>query len=580
MYKNLVLLITFASKFFKTRIVYLQILILLNSILQILSILSFAPLIIFLNDPSKIFEYNLIFLENFNEKNIFFYLISLIVLLFIISNIFNVIVSNTSLKLGQKIGISLNYKIYSYLINKNYSYHSKTNSAEIISKITLETARVVNSILIPLLLINSRIIIASTILIGMLIINFKISLTVFIFIIISYVLIFLIQRKKLTKNSHLISQNNRIRQKTIAESIGNMRETILFKSQNLFLKIFDRANKDIGMSVASNQFLSTIPRHLIEIVAFTLLMIIIFFLKNQNLLNDYLPLIGIYLVAAYKLLPSIQNIASSYASIKGNYSALENIIPEINFILLNIFEDIETRNYKNNAQKFDFKNLKLENFNFSYDDKKKIFVDTNFKISRGEVIGIMGETGIGKSSLIDLICGLVDPSSGDIMINDKILDDRTKKNLIDIISLVPQRINLIDDTIKNNIIFPNLDQNFLNLEKKLNYLKTICDLEYIDDMKMNWESLVGENGSKLSGGQIQRIGIARALFKDPQILIMDEATSALDENTQSKILNNILKISTNLSIIIISHNKSVLERCNKIYEIKDFKINLKNKQIN
>ena len=147
-------------------------------------------------------------------------------MLFIISNLFNVIVSNLSIKLGQRIGINLNYRIYSYIINKDYSYHVKTNSAEIISKITLETARVVNSILIPLLLINSRILVVITILVGMLVINFIVSLTVFMFLIVSYLLIFLLQKKRLGQNSNLISQNNRLRQRTIAESIGNMRETI------------------------------------------------------------------------------------------------------------------------------------------------------------------------------------------------------------------------------------------------------------------------------------------------------------------------------------------------------------------
>lgn len=571
MYRNLLLLFNFAIKHYKFKIILLQFLIILNSILQILSILSFAPLIIFLNDPSKIKEYNLFIFNNFEETSIFFYIILFIVVLFILSNIFNVFVSNISLKLGQKIGVKLNYKIYSYIINKDYSYHIRTNSSEIISKITLETARVINSILIPLLLINSRIVVAATILIGMLSINLRVSLTVFIFIMFCYLLIFLIQKKKLSENSSLISYNNRLRQKTIAESIGNMRETILFRSQNLFINIFNKTNKEIGKSVASNQFLSSIPRNIIEIFTFSFLMIIIFFLKNQNLLNNYLPLIGIYLVAAYKLLPSIQNIATSYASIKGNYSALESVIPELGYLNSKNFEQQENINYENSKTKFNFKNLELKNFNFSYDDKK-IFLDANFKIIKGEVIGIIGETGIGKSSLIDLICGLILPTKGSYKLNDQNLDNEMKEKLINSISLVPQRINLIDDTIKNNIIFPNIDMNNENIEKKLNKLKTVCDLSFIDDLHVNWENLVGENGSKLSGGQIQRIGIARALFKDPQLLILDEATSALDAQTQSKILYNILEKYVDLTIIIISHSNDVISKCEKVYEIKDFKI--------
>ena len=328
------------------------------------------------------------------------------------------------------------------------------------------------------------------------------------------------------------------------------------------------------MSIASNQFLSSIPRNVIEIFVFSILMILVFVLKEQNTLDNYLPLIGIYLVAAYKLLPSIQNIATSYASIKGNYSALESVIPEIKYLNSKDFEHQENINCENSNTEFNFKNLELKNFNFSYDDKK-IFFDANFKIIKGDVIGIIGETGIGKSSLIDLICGLILPTKGSYKLNDQKLDIEMREKLINSISLVPQRINLIDDTIKNNIIFPNIDMSNENVEKKLNKLKTICDLSYIDNLHVNWESLVGENGSKLSGGQIQRIGIARALFKDPQILILDEATSALDAQTQSKILYNILEKYVDLTIIIISHSKDVISKCDKVYEIKDFKINKK-----
>ena len=573
MFQNLLLLIKFVIRFFKKKLINLQILLIVNSILQIVTIFSFAPLILFLSDASKISEYNLFFFNNFDQKNIFFYIIFTIIVLFIISNLFNVAVSNLSLKLGQKIGINLNYKIYSYIINKDYSYHVKTNSAEIISKITLETARVVNSILIPLLLINSRILVVITILIGMLVINFVVSLTVFVFLIISYLLIFLLQKKRLGQNSNLISQNNKLRQRTIAESIGNMRETILFRSQNLFLKIFNLTNNKIGMSIASNQFLSSIPRNVIEIFVFTILIVLVFILKKQNTLENYLPLIGIYLVAAYKLLPSIQNIATSYASIKGNYSALENISTELKyFYSVDYRDEIETFDYK--TDNFLFQNIEIKNFDFSYKEKK-IFDKANIKISQGDVIGITGETGIGKSSLIDLICGLIVPDNGSYKLNNENINKKNKSYLINNISLVPQRINLIDDTIKNNIIFPHIDKNFDDIENKLENLRDVCELNYIEDLASGWESIVGENGSKLSGGQIQRIGIARALFKKPQLLILDEATSALDEKTQSKILENIFNIKENLTIIIISHNQSVIDKCKKVYEIKDFKINIK-----
>jgi ABC-type multidrug transport system fused ATPase/permease subunit len=564
MLKNLYLLILVVSKFFKKKIIFLQFLIIFNSILQILSVLSFGPLVLFLTKPERMYDYNYFFLKNLNNETMLLSLISIIVTLFILSNISNMIVAKISLTLGQKIGIHLNYKIFSNIIHRDYKYHVETNSADTISKITFESARVVNSILIPILLINARLVIVCVVFLGIFLINFKVSAIVLVFIIISYLIILFFQKKKLLKNSRDISNNNRLRQKAIAESIGNMRETIIFESQKFFLDIFNKSNKIIGMSIANNQFLAAIPRHVIEAISFTIVMIFIFMMYSKNILNDFLPTIAIYLVAAYKLLPAIQGIATSYASIKGNYTALINILPEINSISNENYLEEKT-NFKKDINFF---KININNFSFAYKDKQ-IFKNTNFEIKKNQIIGIFGETGVGKSTFIDIFCGLTEPTEGNYILNDKLISKEEKSEILKIISLVPQRINLLDDTIKNNIIYSQKKSN--NYEddlNKLEKLKAMCELNYIDNKFVTWDTLVGENGSKLSGGQIQRIGIARALYKNPQILILDEATSALDEITEKKLINNLLNSRLDLSIIIISHKKEIFKHCDLVYETR------------
>ena len=406
---------------------------------------------------------------------------------------------------------------------------------------------------------------------GIFFINLKVSAIVFLFIILSYLIIFLIQKNKLLKNSANISNNNRLRQKAIAESLGNMRETIIFGSQKFFLKIFNKANYIIGMSIANNQFLATIPKHIIEALCFSVVMIFIFVLQTNGLLNEYLPMVAIYLVAAYKLLPAVQGIATSYASIKGNYTALVNILPEIKIILKT---ENENKKLETNFSKVNFLKIDIENFDFAHKEKQ-IFKNTNFALKKNQIIGISGETGVGKSSLIDIICGLMEPSSGAYKLNNIPITQDEKQKLIKIISLVPQRINLLDDTIKNNIVFSEKindeDYDFEKLEK----LKEICELNYIDNKFISWNTLVGENGSKLSGGQVQRIGIARALYKEPEILILDEATSALDDITEKKIINNLLKLTPKQTIIIISHKKEIFDNCDFVYEVKDLQLKIK-----
>lgn len=561
MYKDLKLLINFSLKYFKSKIIYLQFLIIFSSLIQLLSIFSFGPLILLLLDSDKIKEYQLYYFDKMNDEQFFLLLIISIAILFIISNLLNIFVSKKSLNFGQEIGIKLNNKLFNNIIFKDYSYHLNQNSSEIISKMTLENARVVNSILIPILLINSRIIILLFVFFGLLMFNFTASILVFFFLLISYYIILSISKNKFSVNSKIISKNNFFRQKVISESLGNMRETIMFEARKFFLGLFQESNEKIAYSIANNQYLSSIPKFVIEIIIFTFLLGLIYFLKSNDTLNIYLPLIGIYLIAGYKLLPALQAIATSYASIKGNHSSLQNIKEEIDIILNN---ETKSQNYSNNINKFE--TIKLEDINFSHKNNL-IFKNITLEIKKSEIIGIIGETGSGKSTFIDILCGLLNPDKGKIKLNNVEMLKNEVQNLHKIISIVPQRINLLDDTIKNNILYAHKFSNEKNIEERINNLKDVCILDYIDKKENGWDSIVGENGAKLSGGQIQRLGIARALFKKPQILILDEATSGLDKQTEEQLLNNLINFRPKLTIIIISHNKTILNICNNVYKI-------------
>ncbi len=567
MLKDLKLLINFSLKYFKFKLIYLQFLIILSSVIQLLSIFSFGPLILLLMDNKEIKKYHEFYLERISDEQFFLFTILLIATLFILSNLLSIIVSKKSLHFGQEIGIKLNNKIFSNILSKDYSYHLNQNSSEIISKITLENARVVGSILIPMLLINSRIITLLFVFTGLIIFNLVASLFVLFFLLISYIIILSINKRRLTANSNIISKNNFYRQKIISESLGNIRETIMFGAKNFFFNLFKITNEKIAFSTANNQYLSSIPRFIIEILIFTLLLGLIYFLKNDNSLNYYLPIIGIYLVAGYKLLPALQAIATSYASIKGNQTALQNIKNEISSIL-----DYQKKfQYDSNNSFEEFNSIEFENVNFSH-KKNLVFKNLNIKIKKNDIIGVIGETGSGKSTFIDIFCGLLYPNSGKVIVNNESVSINDISKLQNFISIVPQKINLLDDTIKNNILFAQKFNNEKNIEEKINNLKNICLLDYIDKKNSGWDTIVGENGSKLSGGQIQRLGIARALFKNPQILILDEATSGLDEQTEGKLLDNLLNIKPKLTIVIITHNKRILKICNNIYEIKDQKI--------
>ena len=465
MLKNIIFLCRYIYKRFRFEILKLQALMLLNSTLQILSIASFGPLVLVLAKNENFKHYQDLYFYNLSNNSFLVLMIFFCVLIFIISNIFNIIVSNISLKLGQKVGTKLAFDLFSLMINKNYSFHVNTSSAEIISKVTLESGRVTNGIIAPLLLFNSRIFIVVFIFVGLLTINAKVSLLVLTFFIVNYLIIFSINKKILQKNSYLISKNTKIRQKIVSESFANMRETILFDSKKFFLDLFDKSNKEIANSIASIQFISVMPRYIIEIFGFLLIMIIISFLALTSALSNLLPIIAIYLVAGYKLLPSLQNIASSYASIKGSYSSLRGMISDLKEI-----DEIPTDlKICKKYQKISFDTLVFEKINFSYLHDKVIFKDASFEISKNKIVGLIGKTGIGKSTFIDIFCGLIPCQNERIVLNNKEIEYKKYKDIKNLISIVPQKINLLDDTIKNNIFFGREETN--NSDNELEFLK-------------------------------------------------------------------------------------------------------------
>ncbi len=563
MLKNIIFLLSYIFRIFKLKIISLQVLIIFNSILQILSIISFGPLVLVLTQNEKIKEYQELYFDNFSNETFLILIIFLCIFFFIFSNITNILVSKISLTLGHKIGIRFVDDLFSLIINKDYSFHSNTNSAEIIAKITLESGRVINGIITPILLFNSRAFMVIFIFIGLLTVDAKASLFVLTFFIVNYLIIFSINKKILEKRSNAISKNSKVRQKIISETFANMRETILFNAKDFFLELFSKSNKEIATSVASIQFISVLPRYIIEILGFLLVMLTILFLVLSNTLVSFLPIISIYLVAGYKLLPALQNIASSYTSIKGSYSSLIGMIPDLEEIQL---KEKKLKNAKQNSN-ITFDTLFLEKIDFSYSNNKIIFKDAYFNFSKNQIVGLIGKTGIGKSTFIDILCGLIPCQNTKIILNKKNINYEKFKNIRNLISIVPQKINLLDDTIKKNIFY-GIEKN--NPDSELKNLKEICLLDFVDNDD-KWNTLIGENGAKLSGGQIQRLGIARALYRKPQILILDEATANLDSISEKKIIKNLINFKPKMTIIIISHNNEILSVCDSIYEIKNQK---------
>ena len=284
--------------------------------------------------------------------------------------------------------------------------------------------------------------------------------------------------------------------------------------------------------------------------------------KSSTNITEYFPKLALFAAAAFRIMPSISRLIV-------NFQALKFAIPSVN----KLYKEFPLKNHlsipTNSSKIIDFKKeINISNLSFKYpDNAENILQDINVKIKFGESIGIVGKTGEGKSTFIDLICGLLEPQNGSILVdNNNILNNL--RSWQKHIGYVTQNTYLLDDTIKENIIFGRDEHKDLN-RNLTNSIKLAQLDKLISRLPDGLDTIVGDRGTRLSGGQIQRIGIARAIFNNSQVLIFDEATSALDTETEKNFINDIYKLKVNKTLIIISHRISVLEHCDHIYNIKN-----------
>jgi ATP-binding cassette, subfamily B, bacterial PglK len=578
MLQNLISVYRLLTSAQKIRFARIQFLIFFSSCLEVLSIMILGPFMAIIS-TNKATEAGAMFSDIFSifdfqsEQELFIFITTLTLIIIMMSSILSMITLWRTTIFAASIGAELSSRLYKFYIYKDWLFHSSTSSSHLTNNIQVETSRIGFSIINPIMQINAKLVTSCFILFGIFLYSPIIAfISSFIFIL-AYSLIFWLLQQRFSRNSFILSTQQERRFRLLNEGYGGIRNAILMRKRKLFSNRFKDASKNTYFAWGSNQVLSLFPRYFMELVAIGTLLIIVLIslIYTDNSSSQILPTLSVFAFAALKLLPAFQQIYASFASIKGNISAFEGLKNDLMESLK--FNDSSEENEDSPVLKFKNK-IDLSAISFAYpskdsnSSKNRVLSSLNMRINVNETIGIVGASGSGKSTLVDILLGLILPDSGTISIDGSKLSEDNMDAWQRNIGYVPQNIFLSDASIVENIAY-GIPLDSINFEKVNNAIKMSNLEEVINNLKNGLKTNVGERGVQLSGGQIQRIGIARALYSDPDVLIFDEATSSLDGIAENSIMHEISSLFGQKTIIIIAHRLGTVKNADKIFLIEN-----------
>ena len=542
-------------------------LMILTSMFEVISIGAVIPFLGVLIEPSKIFELPaaqpfIQFLGVDQPTQIIFPISALFASAVLMAGAMRVLLLWASVKFSFILGVDLSVSIFSQVINQPYIAHTKQNSSDIISAISIKIAQVINGVVLSLLNMISSFIIVTAIITILIIINPSASLIAILFFSALYLFFYLYVKQKVKVNSLNVNRASSSLMKILQEALGGIRDIIINGNQQFYRSIFWRADLVFRKSLGNTLFITNSPRYFMETFGVLLIVLLAYMLSTQGEKSfaDGIPVLGALALGAQRLLPVMQVLYNSWGNIKGTHFVLEEVL---GFLNLN---DAKTMNAINDDCTFE-KNIRLKDVSFGYDENSLPAINNiNLEIKKGDCIGIIGKTGSGKSTLIDIMMGLLDPTHGTLEVDENIITTSNRRSWQSRIAHVPQNIYLSDSTIEENIAFgipvEEIDSNLVRRAAKSANIDSV-----INEWPLKYKTILGERGIRLSGGQRQRIGIARALYRQADVLFLDEATSSVDTSTESSIMEAIEELGNDVTLIIIAHRITTLKNCSRILEL-------------
>ena len=558
----------------------LTFLVLIGAILEMLGIGMLIPILSLLtdNEASSLYfgkvEQYLPIIADFDKYNLIIFSLISIFIVYLLKTIFLSFLTWHQSLFIFGLDANISKKLFKNYLYQDYTFYLKINSSKLIQNINVEVSNFIYSFALPLIIFITELLIIIGISILLMIIEFKgFFLILILFGSFSFAYLFF-TRKKLKKMASERFIHQTLSVKDVQQGIRSIKDVKVLGKEKEFYEYFKFHINNYTKMAGKTFFIQNLPKFILELFAVAVLIISISFLLNSNYeIGNIIVITGIFAAASFKILPGVNRIMNSFVSMRYGYASLEEI-----------YQDLQTETKKNNyiknniRSKLPFKNfIKFKNIYYSYPENKEIILNNiNLEIRANTTIGLLGESGSGKTTFIDLLIGILNPAKGEIKVDGKDISSNLRKWQNNI-GYIPQFIYLIDDTIKKNIAF-GLNEEIIDIGKMENVLEVSQMKNFVETLPKKIETKVGEFGVRLSGGQRQRIGIARSLYNNPNLLVMDEATNSLDEEIEKKIMNSIYLMKGKKTILISSHKKSILDKCDIILKFESGKITpIKNK---
>jgi len=555
----------------KTKMLLLQIFFLISALVQVIGVASIAPFIGIMSNPESIHSNALlktlyeISKVNSDQSFIIFFAIASIVMIFT-SNLVSAITLWLLLKFSISIGSNLQFTLYNSFLNRDYLFHKSTNYTQQITTISQETPRFVYMVLQPYLLLCSNAFIAAIILSGLLLLNPAIAFASALVIGGAYTVTYWFTKKSLIRHGRVLTEKYEAVQSILSESFIGIKDIKLNTLENKYSEIYKKANFSGLKSAAFIVLAGDIPKFAIETISFGAILIfaIVLLLAKGND-GSVVAILSVYAIAGYKLLPTMQQIYKSIASMSGNGSVVAELREHLqNYVFKPDPSDTTPLESINQ--------INLLEICYKYPSSESaVITGINVEFNKGQLNTIAGPSGSGKSTLADIMLGLLYPLSGVIKIDGATLAEKTVRNYQHSIGYVPQHIFILDDTVVANVAF-GIEKDQIDLKKVTRALQQANAMEFVEKLPLGLNSSLGQDGKLLSGGQRQRIGIARALYRDNKVLILDEPTSALDIESEFELMMLLDKLKKDVLIIVISHRPAAIKLSDKICMLESGKM--------